>query len=262
MFIGSSTESLRIAQAIQTNLQHDVDSTIWTQGVFLLGQSTLPALLNEATRADFATFLLSPDDVSRIREADFKTARDNVILELGLFAGALGARRVFFIVPRLRDFHLPTDLHGITAATYDPRSHNGNIHSAIGAATNQIAQAITALTSPGPGRTNLNGDWEGEWHFGRQTYPAVNPFHASITHIGDSIRSQFETNGEFYSMKGTIHRGNLITGIWGNPEAGAAYFGPFQLVISPDGKILEGAQSGLTRENKVDSGVFIWRRKP
>ncbi len=113
MFIGSSVEGLQIANALQANLQYHVDSTIWTQGVFGLAETALHSLLKQANHADFATFVLSPDDVTRLRKNDYKTARDNVILELGLFAGALGSRRVFFIAPNDQDFHIPTDLYAV-----------------------------------------------------------------------------------------------------------------------------------------------------
>jgi hypothetical protein len=261
MFVGSSVEGLPIARALQANLQHEVDATIWSQGVFGVGGTTLQSLLTQAARADFATFVMSPDDVTRIRNSEFKAARDNVILELGIFAGALGAKRVFFVVPYDPKFHLPTDLHGITAASYSPESHGGNVSAALGAASTQIASAIGALTNPGEEHTNLNGRWRGVWYCTRPSYPHENAFSAVITHIGDSVRSKFESNGEHYPIEGTIHRGNLITGIWGRPDAGATYFGPFQLVIAPNGKFLKGRWSGFTRDNGVDSDRFEWTRE-
>lgn len=260
MFIGSSAEGLSIAKALQINLQYEIDSTLWSQGVFGLGGTTLESLLTQAARADFATFVLSPDDVARIRRDELKAARDNVILELGLFAGALGARRVFFVVPSDKDFRVPTDLHGITPAMYTPGSHGGNVVASLGAASAEISAAIGMLRNPGPEHTNLNGRWEGVWHSTRPSYPARNSFTATITHIGDSVRSLFVSNGEHYPLKGTIHRGNLITGIWGKPDAGATYFGPFQLVISPNGRSLKGRWSGFTTDNTVDSGLFEWTR--
>lgn len=260
MFVGSSVEGLGIARALQNNLAHEVDTTLWTQGVFGIGSTTLASLLFQAQKADFATFVLSADDLTTMRKKDFKVARDNVILELGLFAGALGAKRVFFVTPQDAEFHLPTDLLGITSASYTNASHSGNLDAALGVASNQIGLAIGALTRPGPGHTNLNGNWIGTWHCNRPSYPSKNEFPASITHIGDTVRTTFVSNEETYPLQGKIHRGNLVTGIWGNPDAGAAYFGPFQLVISPNGQSLKGTWSGFTRDNTVDSGVFEWRR--
>jgi len=261
MFLGSSVEGLKLAKAIQNNLAHEVDTTLWTQGVFGISNTTLASLLMQVQKTDFATFVLSPDDLITMRKRDFKIARDNVVLELGLFAGALGSKRVFFVTPDDPEFHLPSDLIGITAATYNEASHGGNLEAALGLPSNRIGTAITQLIQPGPEHTNLNGRWRGVWHCNRSTYPPVNEFTAAITHIGDTVRSTFVSNGETYPLRGTIHRGNFITGIWGSPDAGAAYFGPFQLVIQPNGKTLNGRWSGFTRDNDVDSGIFRWDRE-
>jgi Predicted nucleotide-binding protein containing TIR-like domain len=260
MFIGSSVEGLRIARAIQNNLAHEVDSTLWSQGVFGVGETAMTALVTQAQKADFATFVLAPDDVAKIRTKDVKVSRDNVVLELGLFAGILGSQRVFFVAPQDPDFHVPSDLLGITPATYNEGSHDGNFVAALGTASNLILESINKLTRPSREYTNLNGKWRGVWHCTRPSYPPRNEFVATITHIGDSVRSTFESNGETYPLRGKIHRGNLITGIWGSPDSGAAYFGPFQLVISPNGKRLKGRWSGFTQDNLVESDIFEWDR--
>lgn len=260
MFVGSSAEAIRIAQSIQNNLFHIVDSTIWSQGVFGIGGTALDSLLKQAKKADFATFVLSPDDLTTMRKKDVKVARDNVVLELGLFAGVLGAERVFFVTPQDSDIHMPSDLLGITPATYKEGSHSGNMDACLGVASNLIGAAVSRLINAGPGFTNLNGNWRGVWYSSRPTYPDQNEFFTDLIHIGDSIRSVFESNGETYSVEGNIHRGNLVTGTWGSPEAGATYFGPFQLVISPDGKTMKGRWMGFTRANGVDSNLFEWER--
>lgn len=41
MFIGSSVEQLPLAKAVQNNLQHTIQTTIWTQGVFKPSKSAL-----------------------------------------------------------------------------------------------------------------------------------------------------------------------------------------------------------------------------
>jgi predicted nucleotide-binding protein len=55
MFIGSSREGLAVAQPLQAELEHDVDATIWSQGVFGLTTGTLEALVEEMDRFEFAT---------------------------------------------------------------------------------------------------------------------------------------------------------------------------------------------------------------
>jgi predicted nucleotide-binding protein len=115
MFVGSSVEGRSVAYAIQENLEYDAEVTVWPQGFFAPSQTTLNALLSQVGNFDFALMVFSPDDILRLREGEFRTARDNVIFELGLFYGRLGQDRCFFVVPRnVADFHLPTDLLGIT----------------------------------------------------------------------------------------------------------------------------------------------------
>jgi predicted nucleotide-binding protein len=116
-FSGCSVEGLPVAKVIQLNLAHSVSSTIWSQGVFGLSQGTLETLVNRARSFKYAILVLTPDDVVIKRDQPTMSARDNVLFELGLFMGALG-REYTFIVCR-RDVKMPTDLAGITPATYD-----------------------------------------------------------------------------------------------------------------------------------------------
>jgi hypothetical protein len=52
--------------------------------------------------------------------------RDNLLVEFGLFAGALGRRRVFFVCPNSPALDLPSDLAGIVMATYDAARAQGD----------------------------------------------------------------------------------------------------------------------------------------
>ena len=63
--------------------------------------------------------LLSPDDKITSRGAMSTAPRDNLILELGLFAGALGRRRAIMVYPRGVDLKVPTDLLGVNPIKYE-----------------------------------------------------------------------------------------------------------------------------------------------
>jgi hypothetical protein len=145
VFIGSSTEGLSIANAVQQNLDHDADCTVWTQGVFGISSYPVDALVNAVQSNDFGIFVFSPDDVTQIRAHQVVAARDNVILESGLFIGRYGKDRNFIVAPRgVPDFHIPTDLLGITLAQYDPTRLAANAQAAVGAACTGILNAIKA----------------------------------------------------------------------------------------------------------------------
>jgi hypothetical protein len=143
IFIGSSTERLDIAYAIQENLDRDSQATVWTQGIFKLSNSSLDSLLLSLEKFDFAIFVFHPDDITQIRENTYDTVRDNLIFELGLFIGRLGKDKVFFLIPRTVDkLHLPTDLLGITPGTYDNYREDGNLIASLAPFCNQIRNRV------------------------------------------------------------------------------------------------------------------------
>jgi predicted nucleotide-binding protein len=80
MFIGSSSEGVRVAQELQAELEHDVDASVWSQGVFGVGDGSLQALVEIAERVDFAVLVLTPDDLLEKHESQGDAPRDNVIL--------------------------------------------------------------------------------------------------------------------------------------------------------------------------------------
>lgn len=143
LFIGSSVEGFPIAYAAQQNLHHAAEVTVWDQGVFQLSQSSLESLLAVLDRADFGLFVFSPDDITLIRGEANQTVRDNVLFELGLFVGRLGQNRSFILLPDdAKDFHLPTDLIGMTPATYEIGRSDGNMQSATAPACHATRDAI------------------------------------------------------------------------------------------------------------------------
>ncbi|MFL5383686.1 MAG: nucleotide-binding protein, partial [Longimicrobiaceae bacterium] len=139
LFIGSSSEALDIARALQTQMDYDLECTIWTQGVFQPGQFTLEALVDAANGFDFAVLIAQSDDKSESRGSTFVTPRDNVLFELGMFMGILGRRRTFILYNRDAQPKLPSDLAGVTALTYATRADN-NLMAALGPACYKLRE--------------------------------------------------------------------------------------------------------------------------
>jgi predicted nucleotide-binding protein len=142
IFVGSSTEGLPVAEALQVGLEYDAEVTIWSQGVFGLSSGTLETLVSTAQGFDFAVLVLTPDDLVATRGEEKPIARDNVIFELGLFMGSFGRHRTFIVHPRVDNMHLPTDLAGITTATYDPARSDGDTQAAVGPVCTKIKRAV------------------------------------------------------------------------------------------------------------------------
>lgn len=142
IFVGSSVEGLSVAEALQVGLEYDAEVTVWSQGVFGLSGDTLETLVQKTKAFDFAIFVLTPDDLVTKRGEKQRAARDNVIFELGLFMGSSGRHRTFFVHPRLADMALPSDLAGITAATYDAARSDGDLQAALGPACTKIKRAV------------------------------------------------------------------------------------------------------------------------
>ena len=119
LFIGCSTESLHIAQAIQSLLDHD-DILVkpWTDSTFKASEFAFESLEQELSGYDFAALVLSDDDevISRGQRRD--APRDNIIFELGVFMGAIGRSRTFLVQPRGVALKIPSDIFGITPLTY------------------------------------------------------------------------------------------------------------------------------------------------
>lgn len=119
VFIISSAESLPIAREIQSAFAHDDFQTVlWTDGVFKVSSYAIQSLEDEVDRSDFAIAIAHPEDTTTMRGAQWPTARDNVIFELGLFMGRLGRERAILMESREEKVRLPSDFAGLTTVAY------------------------------------------------------------------------------------------------------------------------------------------------
>ena len=144
VFIGSSRESLDIANAVQQGLARDpFIVTVWTNSVFGPSEFPIEALERVALESDFAVLVLGPDDRVISRKHENLAPRDNVVFELGLFIGAAGRRRVFLLIPQGLDVKIPTDILGITPVHYPADASAGPLR--LDHACSEIRTAITLL---------------------------------------------------------------------------------------------------------------------
>lgn len=141
IFIGSSSEGIKIARKLQQLLSDDFSVIVWNQGtVFGLGTSTLEALEAAVLEYHYAVFVFTPDDEIHTRGETRSIARDNVLFELGMFIGKLGRRKAFAVHPGKEAIALPSDLSGITTAAYEPKERD--LAAALGPVANRIRESI------------------------------------------------------------------------------------------------------------------------
>jgi hypothetical protein len=145
IFVGSSSEGLKAAQAIEFQLHQEAEVTIWNEGFFGLSGGTLETLVNALERFDFAILVLTPDDLVMSRDVSTQCPRDNVMFELGLFMGRLGRSRTFIVCNSAENLKLPSDLAGVTIARYDGNRSDKNLIAAVGPACTLIRNAMRDL---------------------------------------------------------------------------------------------------------------------
>jgi O-acetyl-ADP-ribose deacetylase (regulator of RNase III) len=146
IFVGSSREAIAVCRAVQQELADDFEVTVWDQDVFRLSYGALESLLEALDSSDAGVFVLRPDDLTISRNTQDLTARDNVIFELGMFIGRLGRDRTFMFVPHGSELRLPSDLLGISTASYEvSRIAGGQKRSAVGPACTKIRDHLGQL---------------------------------------------------------------------------------------------------------------------
>jgi predicted nucleotide-binding protein len=85
------------------------------------GRTIIEKFERHASNAGFAVVLMSPDDVGAPKSTVKKLrsrARQNVIVELGYFLGALGRSKICVLISG--DIEIPSDYLGVVYKKYDP----------------------------------------------------------------------------------------------------------------------------------------------
>ena len=121
LFIGSSSEGLKIAEEIKKKIEQDCDDwlqcDIWKEGdIFKVNSGTLDSLVRASRRYDYGILVATADDKTIKRRLIHKSMRDNVLFEMGLFLGSLGLDRAFLFANT--KISVPSDFNGVTLIRY------------------------------------------------------------------------------------------------------------------------------------------------
>lgn len=111
IFIGSSKEGKKVAEQIERDFEGFAQCKLWMDA-FDFGVSNYDNLIRQVAFYDYAILIATADDLLESRKQTFKSVRDNVLFEFGMFAGGLGKSKVFYIVEE--GTKIPSDLNGIT----------------------------------------------------------------------------------------------------------------------------------------------------
>lgn len=146
VFIASSGESKNLVEIVKNHVEEnfnkgEIEFNPW-YGSFDLSQYPMEALEEQLKISDFAVIMVTPDDISLSKFKFWKSARDNVIFEAGLFMGKITRKRVFIVHPDSCRLKIPSDIQGITTLRYKNNRKKGVNLIEVG---NKIANAIKIL---------------------------------------------------------------------------------------------------------------------
>lgn len=135
VFIGSSSEALEIVNKVKQLLEVSYEVLTWDKS-FVLNNSSLDCLIENAIKTDYAIFIGTADDnvvandrERYAREGENSKNRDNVVFEFGLFLGILGKPNCVYMTDK--ESKVMSDMDGITRIVFDKLDLNESIPSAV-----------------------------------------------------------------------------------------------------------------------------------
>src|SRR5687767_3838963 len=97
VFIGSASDKLPLAQNLKLLLERQCSVQLWTEASNP-SAVLLTHILSLVHQFDAGIFIFSGSDVTESHGELFSSVRDNVVFEVGVFMGGLGAERTFLLV--------------------------------------------------------------------------------------------------------------------------------------------------------------------
>jgi hypothetical protein len=113
VFLASSRESIATMRKVALWVEKAGHTPIeWdSPEAFIAGEYTFARIIEVSRNVDAAIFVFGKDDKTWYRTSVIHQPRDNVLVEYGLFAGAIGPDRV--LICQHSQIKIPTDLEGI-----------------------------------------------------------------------------------------------------------------------------------------------------
>ncbi|MEQ1584939.1 MAG: STING domain-containing protein [Cyclobacteriaceae bacterium] len=138
IFIGSSLAGYSIAEKVKANLSTIGDCFLWQEpDVWETNRSTFDNLIRMSNYFDFGVFVATSDDLTLTNDKLVIEPRDNVILEMALFLGAMGHNKSFLLVEE--GVKLPSDFNGIFMPRFN-KAKDDSIHAACKAYVEKISE--------------------------------------------------------------------------------------------------------------------------
>lgn len=120
IFIGSSSEAKDVADNLSVILgRKGFFAKTWDNETFQYSDNYFESIKREIVLADYAILIVNPDDKIVKRGEETYTTRDNVWIELGMFIGVLGIKKVFYLsiidnrYEEKKEVPIPSDFAGI-----------------------------------------------------------------------------------------------------------------------------------------------------
>lgn len=138
IFIGSSSAGYDIAKKVKKYLSLTADCFLWKDAdIWEINRSTFDNLLRMVAYFDFGVFVATADDLTCTNDNIVIEPRDNVILEMSLFLGAMGRDKSFLLVEE--GIKLPSDFNGIYMPRFE-KNKEGTIKEACIAYAKKIEE--------------------------------------------------------------------------------------------------------------------------
>jgi hypothetical protein len=131
VFVGSAGKSRGLARRVALQLEQQaserpepvkIEAVSW-EYTFGSSDITYERLLKCVRDYQFGIFIFTADDDAQVDGADTKITRDNVIFELGLWAGKYGKDHAHVLKPLGVEMRLLTDLEGFVTEPFKPGSN-------------------------------------------------------------------------------------------------------------------------------------------